>query len=1130
MGTSRKRNPVSPLDMGWVNEVRINTQAVQRDAADIIGRRSLKKEWQAAWLVKALTLSDHTTLSGDDTSSNVGRLCAEAVQPLPAGTLKQLESVGLYIKAGAICVYHNHVETAVEALRETGIPVAAVSTGFPHAENPFEVRVAEIEASVAAGATEIDVVITREHVLTGNWQKLYNEIVAYREACGEAHMKVIFETGELSEMENVAKASRVAMMAGADFIKTSTGKAVLNANPAVSLVMMRQIREYHERTGYQVGLKPAGGISEAKTALEYLTLVKETLGDEWLNPDLFRFGASSLQKDIKRQLYHFATGRYADSDYTEQRVIKFTDAQLEKIAAVFGSMEYGPAPESDAKVIAWLKEHEQRFGHYIGGEFVEGEGEEFETGSPADKSHLATFRNATQEEVDEAVEAAQRAHAQWTMRSGFERAKFLYALARKVHKNAKLFAVLESKDNGKPFRESFKIDIPLVIRHLNYHADLAQIAKHKLPEHEPYGVAGQIIPWNFPLLMLAWKIAPALAAGNSVVLKPAEQTPLTAMLFAELCDEAAIESGAPSGLVNIVNGDKRVGEMIVNHEGIDKIAFTGSTEVGRIIRKATAGSGKGLTLELGGKSPFIVFADADLDAAVEGVVNSIWFNQGEVCCGQGRIFAQESVRERFIEKLKARMQTLRVGDPLDKSVDMSAVVSMDQVARIGSMVADAVKSGAEIYQPAYDACNEAKGCYYPPTLVTNVDPTDAIMQEEVFGPVVCVASFRTHEEAVKLANQTPMGLAASIWSENAGRTNQVAAQLHCGVVWINCTNQFDAVSGFGGYKESGFGREGGIEGLRAYMKPREPITRDLADTDAPETKFKSIAPQLIDLTPKLFIGGQQVRPDEGYTRAVVDPYGVKVGEIGLGNRKDIRNAVAAAEKAASWGSATAYNRSQILRFIAENLSQRADEFAARVKSLTAISAREAMEEVTLSLEALFNAAAWCNNYEGAVHQPPSKMIVPALNEPVGIIGISCPNERPLLSMVTMIGAAIAMGNRVVVTPSEKCPLLTTDFYQVLNTSDVPAGVVNIVTGNRDELADTLSKHEAVDAVWYHGSKEGSAMVEINAANSNLKQSWTNAGKPVNWERYAKRMQDFLLPRATKVKNIWIPYGEGVGMK
>ncbi len=406
------------------------------------------------------------------------------------------------------------------------------------------------------------------------------------------------------------------------------------------------------------------------------------------------------------------------------------------------------------------------------------------------------------------MKAARAAFPKWSALSGYQRSKYLYAIARLIQKHSRLFAVLESMDNGKPIRESRDVDIPLVARHFYHHAGWAQHLEREFPDHVPYGVCGQIIPWNFPLLMLAWKIAPALAAGNTVVLKPAEFTSLTALLFAEICDKAKL----PPGVVNIVTGEGDTGAAIVNHPDIDKIAFTGSTEVGKIIRKATAGSGKGLSLELGGKSPYIVFDDADLDSAIEGLVDAIWFNQGQVCCAGSRLLVQESIEERFLEKLKKRMSTLRVGDPLDKAVDIGALVAPVQVARVRDLVKKGVEEGGQLYEPDIDL-PPGGGCFLKPALITDVSPANTVASEEIFGPVLVEMSFRTPEEAVALANNTRYGLAATLWSENINLALDIAPKLKAGVVWINGTNNFDAAVGFGGYKESGFGREGGKEGM-----------------------------------------------------------------------------------------------------------------------------------------------------------------------------------------------------------------------------------------------------------------------------------------------------------------------------
>ncbi|NNG04505.1 MAG: aldehyde dehydrogenase family protein, partial [Inquilinus sp.] len=640
--------------------------------------------------------------------------------------------------------------------------------------------------------------------------------------------------------------------------------------------------------------------------------------------------------------------------------------------------------------------------------------------------------------------------------------------------------------------------------------------------YEPFGVAGQVIPWNFPLLMLAWKIAPAIAAGNSVVLKPAEFTSLTALKFAELCQEA----GLPPGVVNIVTGDGRTGEAIVTHGDVDKVAFTGSTDVGRSIREATAGSGKKLTLELGGKSPFIVFDDADLDGAVEGVVDAIWFNQGQVCCAGSRLLLQEGIAEAMIAKLKARMETLRIGDPLDKAIDIGAIVAPVQLERIERLVRQGVEEGAALWQPSW-ACPK-EGCFYPPSLFTDVSPASIVAQEEIFGPVVVAMSFRTPAEAVALANNTRYGLAASVWTETINLALDVAPKLKAGVVWTNCTNQFDAACGFGGYRESGFGREGGREGLWEYLRPSFeaglPHYEDAGKDTAPHYAEPAAGAAPLDRTAKLYVGGKQARPDSGYSRPVVAPDGTLLGEVGEGNRKDIRNAVEAAVKAEGWSRATPHLRAQILYYIAENLEARSAEFRDRLSAMTGATRKAAEAEVAASVRRLFTYAAWADKFDGAVHVPPLRGVTLAMNEPLGVLGLACPDEAPLLGFVSLVAPAIAMGNRVVVVPSPRHPLSATDFYQVLDTSDVPGGVVNIVTGDRDDLAKVLAEHDGVESLWYVGPKPGSALVE-KASTGNLKRVWTNTGKRRDWHDPAQGEGREFLRHAVQVKNIWVPYGE-----
>ncbi|MCX6018319.1 MAG: aldehyde dehydrogenase family protein [Chloroflexi bacterium] len=787
-------------------------------------------------------------------------------------------------------------------------------------------------------------------------------------------------------------------------------------------------------------------------------------------------------------------------------------------AEIFDSLDYGPAPESAKPAHAWLDAHSRTFGMFIDGAWTQPDDARFfDTVEPATGKPLARITQASTADVDAAVAAARAAQPAWAALRPHDRARFLYALARQVQKHARLFAVLETLDNGKPIRETRDIDIPLVARHFYHHAGWAQLFETEMPGYQPVGVVGQIIPWNFPLLMLAWKVAPAMAMGNTVVLKPAEWTSLTALLFAEICTEI----GLPPGVLNIVTGDGRVGEQIVTHAGVDKIAFTGSTIVGKRIRELTAGSGKKLSLELGGKSPFIVFDNADLDSVVEGVVDAIWFNQGQVCCAGSRLLVQENVAETLYEKLRMRMEKLRVGDPLDKAIDIGAIISPRQLQKIRDLVATGVAEGAQIWQPSTPCPSE--GNFFPPTLFTHVTPTATIAQEEIFGPVLAAMTFRTPAEALALANNTRYGLAASVWSEDINLALEVAGKIKAGVVWINCTNQFDAASGFGGYRESGFGREGGREGLYEYVRRIQTadVRPPMSDNDGlPSTVSRPTSP--IDRTPKLYIGGKQARPDSGYSRAVHGPNGAVIAEVGAGSRKDIRNAVEAARAAAGWGEASAHNRAQVLYYIAENLAARRTEFATRITAQTGAAAAEAEHEVDQSIEHLFAFAAWADKYDGAVHRTPMRNATLAFNEPIGVIGIACPEHTPLLGCVTLAAAALAMGNTAVLIPSEKHPLSATDLYQVLDTSDVPGGVLNIITGGRDELAKTLAEHADVDAIWYFGTPEGAAMIERASAH-NLKHTWIGP-TTTSFTPFDAALQHELLRQSTQVKNVWAPYG------
>ena len=795
------------------------------------------------------------------------------------------------------------------------------------------------------------------------------------------------------------------------------------------------------------------------------------------------------------------------------------------IREAFDSMAWGAAPESAKTAEAWLEKHRRRFGHYVGGEWVPGDGE-FPTINPATGAELARVAQGSAELVDRAVAAARAAQPAWQALGGHGRARWLYAIAREIQRNSRLFSVVETLDNGKPIRESRDIDIPLVARHFYHHAGWAQLMATELAGYGPVGVVGQIIPWNFPLLMLAWKIAPALAMGNTVVLKPAEFTSLTGLLFGDICQGL----GLPPGVVNLITGDGRTGAALVDHPDVDKIAFTGSTDVGRIIRIATAGSGKKLSLELGGKSPFIVFDDADLDSVVEGVVDAIWFNQGQVCCAGSRILVQESVAARLVEKLRARMETLRVGSPLDKGVDIGAIVAPVQLEKIQGLVQQGIDEGATCWQPSWSLPKD--GLFYPPTLFTDVTPAATIAQVEIFGPVVVLMTFRTPAESVEIANNTRYGLAASVWSENLNTALDIAPQLKAGTVWVNCTNMFDAASGFGGYRESGYGREGGKEGLWEYLKAHRrtgaPAHGAAPGREAPEEntrapeRLSASAPLLpaIDRTPKLYIGGKQARPDGGYAMPVLDAAGKQVASVGRGNRKDIRNAVEAAHKGQeAWGKATAHTRAQVLYYLAENLAIREAEFTER---LTTLTGRDGSAEVRGAIERAFGYAAWADKYDGRVHATPFRNVTLAMNEPIGVIGQVCPVEAPLLGFLSLVLPAVAMGNAVVAVPSERWPLLATDLYQILDTSDVPGGVINIVTGQRKELAPVLAAHDDIDSIWFYGPRDEAAEVEQLSAG-NMKRTHVVWDQPDWLDPHEGQGEEFLR-EATQVKNIWVPYG------
>ena len=785
---------------------------------------------------------------------------------------------------------------------------------------------------------------------------------------------------------------------------------------------------------------------------------------------------------------------------------------MNNIIKNFKNIKYGPAPEDDKDVLKWIKNLSSPNRIYINGKWTLSKSSKtLQSINPSTNSKLFKLVVSSKKDVDSAVIAANKAYPKWSKLSSYKRSQYLYALARLIQKHARFLSVLESIDNGKPIRETRDIDIPLVARHFYYHAGWAVKSKDSV---KSLGVVGQIIPWNFPLLMLAWKIAPAIACGNTVVLKPAEYTSLTAIYFAELCMKAKL----PKGVINIVTGDGSTGQHITNHPLVKKIAFTGSTEVGKKIIASTSNTNKKLTMELGGKSPFIVFEDADLDSAVEGVVDAIWFNQGQVCCAGSRLLIQESIEKKFIKKLKQRMEKLRVGNPLDKSIDIGAIVAPVQLKKIDSLVKKGVKEGAKLWQPSWSCPKE--GLFYPPSLFTNVMPASYIAQIEIFGPVLISLTFRTPSEAVAIANNTPYGLAASIWSENINLALDVAPKVKAGVIWINSTNLFDAACGFGGFKESGFGREGGSEGIRAYTKINLPVVRGSKKTN---NKIKISLP-MIDRTPKLYIGGKQKRPDGGYSFPLNAVNNSFICDIAQANRKDVRDSVEIAAKSFA-KQLSNFNRSQILFYLAENLQQREKTFVDLLVALRGSSPVNASKEFSQSCERLFYYAAMADKFEGNVHNPPMRGLTLAMKEPLGVMTSILSDDSPLLNLVTVMGSVFSTGNTNIIVPGQKTSLIATELYQVLDTSDVPGGYVNILTAKENELNKTLSQHENIEGIWYFGADSAQRSEIVKNTTSNIKRYWCPEEKHLDWTNASEEFLNEFLYQSTQVKNIWIPYGE-----
>ena len=786
---------------------------------------------------------------------------------------------------------------------------------------------------------------------------------------------------------------------------------------------------------------------------------------------------------------------------------------MDKIIKNFQNISYGPAPEDSKEVNIWIDKLKKPNNIFINGKFTKPSGsKKLDILNPSTNKKIGKLSVASKKDVNNAVSAAKKAHVKWSKLSSFERSKYLYALARLIQKNSRFLSVLETIDNGKPIRETRDIDIPLVARHFYYHAGWA--ARNTSNKDQSIGVVGQIIPWNFPLLMLAWKIAPAIALGNTVVLKPAEYTSLTALYFAELCQKAKI----PSGVINIITGDGSTGEFITSHKDIKKIAFTGSTEVGKKIIQTNTNPDKKMTMELGGKSPFIVFEDADLDSAVEGVVDAIWFNQGQVCCAGSRLLVQESIEKKFIQKLKKRMEKLRVGDPLDKSIDIGAIVAPVQLKKINSLVNKAQKDGNKLWQPSWSC--PTNGLFYPPSLFTNVTPSSFIAQVEIFGPVLTTMTFRTPSEAVSIANNTPYGLAASIWSENINLALDIAPKIKAGVIWINSTNLFDASCGFGGYKESGFGREGGSEGIRAYTNLELPLLKNKRKI----SNKNNIKNSLIDKTPKLYIGGKQKRPDSGYSFSIYNHKNKFICDVPNANRKDVRDCVEIASKVKN-KQLSNFNRSQILFYLAENLQDNENNFIELLSSLIGLEKQEALKEFNNSKERIFYYASMADKFEGNIHNPPIRGLTLAVKEPIGVMASILDDQFPLLSLVTVLASNFAAGNANIILPGEKTSLIASEMYRLLDTSDIPAGYINFLTTKQNSLNKVLSEHENIDGLWLFSGDDKERKQVINNSVSNLKRYWCPKSKNINWLNNEENFLNEFLHESTQIKNIWIPYGE-----
>lgn len=794
-----------------------------------------------------------------------------------------------------------------------------------------------------------------------------------------------------------------------------------------------------------------------------------------------------------------------------------------EVREALASLAYGPAPEDAGPALRWLDAHGRRLRLFVASRWAEpASGQWLEVRNPATADLLAHVPQAGPEDVEHAVRSARQAQPAWGQTPGAVRARYLVALARQVQKHARVLALLETLQSGKPIRETRDVELPLVARSFYYHAGWAQLLHQTFPGYLPVGVVGQVASGDAPLLEAAWKLAVALAAGCTVVLKPATGTPLTTLALCEL----ALEVGLPPGAVNVITGDGRAGELLVRHPQLDQISFTGSAEVGRRIRQLTAGTGKRLSLELRGYPAFVVFEDADLDAAVEGVVDGAWSHRGRFCTGW-RLLIQESVAEGFLGKLRARMEKLRVGDPLDRGVDMGALGAshLENARRVCEQL---VAQDARLWQPSWASSHD--GPYFPPTLVWDVS---AGFQQttEIPAPVVVTTTFRSPAEAVALANNTRYGLACSVWTENLSLALEVTRRVQAGTVWVNCVHRFHPASEAGGYRESGLGRQAGRERVWEYLKlPASPaFAWPAAGTSAPgvtapAARAAAGLDQLPDRAPRVYVGGRRVLPEAPSMRYVYGPEGRLLGEVAEAGRKDVRNAVEAARTASTaWSAASGTSRAQVLFDLAENLQRRAGGLAGRLARATGL-VELSRQEVAIAAQRLFSYAAWADKLDGTVYATAeARLLVLALREPLGVVGIACPDEFPLLALVSLLAPVVAAGNTAVVVPSQRHPLVAGDLYELLEASDVPGGVVNVLTGDREGLALVLAQHDDVDGLWYFGTPEGAAAVERESVG-NLKRTWT-CTEPRDWFDPAFGEGEEFLRRATQVKGVWLAHGD-----